>query len=471
MRCLAVGLLTAVFYVNISTYVHTSQQIQNLIKRAFPEATCIIVISQIPISNLKLKFPVIRITNVKSLQNIQPSNCHNILLLSTPEKNKSVENIMLKLLSKKILLPLDKLLIISANPRGIGKKLIGSFSSTIVIKLSKTGPQIYSQHIQNLQGDVDLKARGDVYDLPNLFKSGINSIKGSNMRLGTFAFPPSIIFDEKNERFEGLDIDIARIYAEYLKLNLKIIEPADGLLWGAPTNDSRLHTGNTGMIVHGEVDIGVANYFLMHSYLPYAKYIYPHDYDTFGALAPPRKRLAKWKSLIVPFKPTTWLIIFTFVIFCYIAILSISKTYKRVVSKPVGILDGYVNAATYNIQALFGSSASNNASPESLKVYISLLWAAYFFVGIYYKSSLLANLAAPLFEPPIETFEDAYQLGLSVVSTGDSFLRSFEESSDPIMQALAERFYVSIDMDQIANDIANDKIIFMESSESLKVKI
>ncbi|KAK2723886.1 hypothetical protein QYM36_002295 [Artemia franciscana] len=443
-------------------------QLNLKIQSAFSDMNCIVFVDEGSKLSLKLNNPVIKITNKEILKQMNRRKCPNVVV-ATP--NISVlDDVFLKLHEKKVILSTDRILIITWSKKTINKRLLEKFIKISVFTIKDYRLRIFSQVTLNLQGSTKLRPVLNSSQLESQLFDNTLDLENSTFRVGTFHFPPSIVYSEKTDSYSGIDVEIAKFYSFALRTNLRFQQPTDGEMWGRATNDSRIYTGNTGLVYWGTVDAGIAGYFLMLERSVYVDFTYPHAFDIFSAIVPPRMMLPQWQNFLSPLNATVWAGILVLVFMCTGILITLIKLYRLFNKDNLGFLEHPLNSAIYNLQALLANAASIDGIKKwHIKTFVAFLWAAYFFITASYRANLLAQLATPLYQPPMDTFQKIYESGLPIVSTGDEFREKMRQSNLSAIRGLANNYMNSYDIPGTIKDVNDRKLVYMGAKYGLLV--
>ncbi|XP_063850046.1 glutamate receptor ionotropic, kainate 4-like [Scylla paramamosain] len=103
----------------------------------------------------------------------------------------------------------------------------------------------------------------------NVFRDKLSDLRGHQMRVVTFHFPPRIFMEEDEDRASpvmyGVDIEVVRALTEALNFTVDFRRPSDGEMWGWE-QDNGSWTGLMGDLQRRKADIGVADLYIMEHY-------------------------------------------------------------------------------------------------------------------------------------------------------------------------------------------------------------
>ncbi|XP_068202882.1 glutamate receptor ionotropic, delta-2-like [Palaemon carinicauda] len=228
----------------------------------------------------------------------------------------------------------------------------------------------------------------------------------------------------------GIDVMILEALASTLNFTFHIVTPEDGS-WGLPQADGSV-TGMIGMVARREADvalsvIGVNE--LRARVIDYTDYYYQGTLGIFSR-APKEKNRAL--AVLAPFTLEVWMYIITSILLVGPLLRLLSETsYRLLQTVPSASLQGF----SFNLFRNFVVQGNQIASahwPERLIFYFWYLFCL--ILSALYSGMLIAVLAIPAFETPINALEElpkavqnGFTLGVMKDSTNEMIFKEAKE--------------------------------------------
>ncbi|KAK2722455.1 hypothetical protein QYM36_002854 [Artemia franciscana] len=248
------------------------------------------------------------------------------------------------------------------------------------------------------------------------------------------------IFNNGKNGYKGQDARTVQLFAESLKmqLNTKLLD--DDVLWGKRLPNGT-YTGQKGLIVRGEMDIGATSNWPNDIEISKRDMIYPHILDEICLLSRAPGEVPKWYALIMPFKDIMWAVVVLLVILGGALMVAFAWTYKLAVGTSRAWLD-WKKAFFYNIGALLRIPQIIDRSRWHLRVYITTLWLQYFFLTTIYIATLVSLISVPIVSPPLETIKDALTNGPKPFFGIQSLYHMYLNSTNPFVQESLKNYEI-----------------------------
>ncbi|KAJ4443941.1 hypothetical protein ANN_05730 [Periplaneta americana] len=144
-------------------------------------------------------------------------------------------------------------------------------------------------------------------------KTGLK-FTGCTLTIGTFEYAPVVMDVESQNNVStvykgGTEVFLTRIIAEKMNMSLVVLNPpADGWRWGFETNGK--WTGVTGMLINGECDTVMGNWYYRCHLVEEVECITQHNMDDTRWFVPCAKPYPRWLSITRVFQPSLWLSFF-----------------------------------------------------------------------------------------------------------------------------------------------------------------
>ncbi|KAK4308281.1 hypothetical protein Pmani_020034 [Petrolisthes manimaculis] len=246
----------------------------------------------------------------------------------------------------------------------------------------------------------------------DLFPDKLADFRGAVLKTSTFEFPPSIMYHHDDNgtllyRY-GEDVAIIQNLARALNFNVKFNEPADGYKWGININGSG--TGMTGELLRDEVDMGVANLFLMgvrHEILTLSA---PFSHEGLCFMASVEPPVPRWQAPYFPFHPWTWLAILVGIIL-FGPILCLVGFFSGQWGDEVSSLAKLGFSWYYAFGLLIREPQVSVPRMNSTRVFVLFLWLYSMIITIAYSTNLTAFLLVLKVAASMETIKELYESG------------------------------------------------------------
>ncbi|XP_061175638.1 glutamate receptor ionotropic, kainate 2-like [Saccostrea echinata] len=202
--------------------------------------------------------------------------------------------------------------------------------------------------------------------------------------------------------YYGFCYDILSDFAETFNFRYQSVDAIDGL-FGNPTEDGLNATGMVGMVMRGEVDIGVAPFAVTATRDRVIDYVLPFQEDGVGILMKRVENKAdKFFRVFLPLDYTSWLgiilaTVMTSCILYYIAKLSPQSSPGDLpLSRNVWLIVGTV----------YGQDDGTRPSFESGRIILGFWWVFTILITASYTANLAAFFTISLAKPPVKNLEE-----------------------------------------------------------------
>ncbi|EAT48972.1 AAEL000047-PA [Aedes aegypti] len=197
-------------------------------------------------------------------------------------------------------------------------------------------------------------------------------------------------------------------------------------------------TGNgiVGTITERRADVGVGSLLTWHTSHQFMGFTATIRKVSVCGIAPRPRLIPPWQTVILAFKPEVWLCIAISIVCCIGAYALMAGFENQVQTKGLGW-------NTMNVIAVFlfqGADILYRTMPECI---LSIALIAFtinlgnIFVG---KNASLKTF--PLFEPPIDTYEDIASRDVIWTQTHEAWIQSLLFSQNPVVQKVVSNFRV-----------------------------
>ncbi|XP_066973634.1 ionotropic receptor 21a-like isoform X2 [Macrobrachium rosenbergii] len=343
--------------------------------------------------------------------------------------------------------------------------------------------ELWSHHLfrQDISEKVYLMERwdqGGPQRNADLFPDKLSDFHRSELTAVTFEHPPSIIqvphegdSGSEGHHYDGIDIRLLRLLSDALNFRLKIVNPSDGGKWGSPNEDGSW-SGLTGDLTQRKAHMGVANLFILTSYLQVVDMTVAYDVEAGCFITPLPEDLPQWVALVYPFSREVWIFILIFLFLGTPVLCAMSRMANHWLEDVSSWGTNLYQITFYGMGIFFGQGMPQEPQGNVTRIYF-IMWVWYgLLITVVYKSSLTAFLTIPLEQPPIDTLE---QLTLSTLpawgSTGITFKKMLQESPDPLVQSLADRYHPVSGTKEGIMLTAQKKYAMMENRQYLEYMI
>ncbi|XP_059093916.1 uncharacterized protein LOC131888963 [Tigriopus californicus] len=226
----------------------------------------------------------------------------------------------------------------------------------------------------------------------------------------------------------GLDIDLVRILAQKLKMNLEMfefdswidIDPQTGALGGS-----------VGLVMNGTYDMVVGNLPFPVGVIKKSTNLttFIYDLDIKMTTAKPRP-LTPLLNVIRPFSPTIWMTSFGTIIFCGMVFALKSRSHK-IRSQVI---------LWWMLGVLLSQSRSSKGLRRAKVHLIMVVWMFFTFcLKHFYECNFRANLIAVDYEPTIDSIPDLVKLGRRLyIPSGTQFQDMLDGYPDPNFKFLGQ---------------------------------
>ncbi|KAK4308272.1 hypothetical protein Pmani_020025 [Petrolisthes manimaculis] len=276
-----------------------------------------------------------------------------------------------------------------------------------------------------------------------LFPDKLTDLQGAILKVSTFELAPSIMYYRTENgsllyRY-GEDVFLTETLASVLNFRLHYAEPADGELWGKKVNGS--WKGMNGELGRGDVDIGIANFFISLANLEVLDFTAPYKAEMTCFMARTDPLLPRWQSLAFPFHPWTWLAIFVGLI------LSGPILFVLATAGGADERDRLGSSWQYTFGMHFREPQIVEPRLNTTRVFVLFLWLYTMVLTLEYSSNLTAFLLVQKAPASLQTIREVHDSGLQVAALGYIFNFSLASSVDPYLRGLTKvyRAYPSED--------------------------
>ncbi|XP_065582105.1 uncharacterized protein LOC136041379 [Artemia franciscana] len=288
--------------------------------------------------------------------------------------------------------------------------------------------------------DSDMQVRVTFLALEKIFETRLKDLRGSVVLVNTWELPPFVVPIEEQgaTKYYGPDQQTILVYAEKYNFTIEYVLPSnESAKWGTYTNDSKIFSGQKGLIARGEVHLGAAGNWAYGIPEKYRDIVYPHLYDEVVFMAPPAIRKPYWYAFVLPFHYTLWAAI----AFCICVGGLIHWTIAKLCFINTHRWQNIGFSALYNFGAIVGTTMPTDHSPAPTRLFNLSRLLAYFFLTAAFTSSIISYLSVPLIEEPINSIKQVAESRLSLTGIAD-YYNYFKASVDPYMDKIMQGYNI-----------------------------
>ncbi len=144
-------------------------------------------------------------------------------------------------------------------------------------------------------------------EMSALYPRDLIDFSGKIFRAAAFNFPPYSILDFKNNKFDGIEYNIANEAAKSLNMIMEVHNPADGYNWGFEKEPGKF-TGVVGEVQFELADICWGHLFIYGRRLKIMDFSQWYFIDKTCVMVPTSKETtSKVFKTLEPFQLTTWI--------------------------------------------------------------------------------------------------------------------------------------------------------------------
>jgi hypothetical protein len=257
------------------------------------------------------------------------------------------------------------------------------------------------------------------------------NINASTMRIEPFVF----IYNETSSDarcIDGVECRLFSLIMDKLNMTFQLKLPGEEM-WGDKLENGSW-TGMKGHLIENISDIAFGAFFLYTELCDVFECSVPYFENYYVWHLPRAKEVAKWKSLFLVFKLTTWL---AFIAACVAVVLLLWRMARSSRADP-SETSTYANIGQCSSSVwavLLGVSVPEMPRTARLRV-LFLLWLFYcLHINIFYLTRLTTFLIQPGFEHQIQNVEELVE---SDVEYGfhNGFDKYFKDSTDEILSKM-----------------------------------
>ncbi|XP_063874183.1 ionotropic receptor 93a-like [Scylla paramamosain] len=278
-----------------------------------------------------------------------------------------------------------------------------------------------------------------------LFPDKTRNLWGATLNVGTFNFPPAVIYRRENNGSEGHwygdNIFLAEAVGDVLNFSLRYRRPPAGEFWGKLTVNGSWD-GLVGMLARGEADIVLANLFVANvkGRTKFQEYTFPHGQVETCFMVKKPSPLPRWQSVSLPYTLEVWLAVMGVILLAgpllhTLAYSSVSRDGDKLACRSLPYLSLYTLAMHFRV--------SQTVLPlrTSLQVFVVFLWVHIIIVTVAYSANLTAFLTVERIPEGITSLKQLYDSKLFVYGIGGPFFAdNMAESGNEYVRGLVSRF-------------------------------
>ncbi|XP_062613157.1 uncharacterized protein LOC134274897 [Saccostrea cucullata] len=202
--------------------------------------------------------------------------------------------------------------------------------------------------------------------------------------------------------YYGFCYDILRDFAETFNFRYQSVDAIDGL-YGNPTDDGLNATGMVGMVMRGEVDIGVAPFALTAKRDRVIDYVIPFQEDGVGILMKKVENKAdKFFRIFLPLDYTSWLGIIVATVMTSYILYFIAKFSPQSSPRDLPLSSNF----WLIVGTVYGQDDGTRPTFESGRIILGFWWVFTILITASYTANLAAFLTISLAKPPVKNLEE-----------------------------------------------------------------
>lgn len=227
-----------------------------------------------------------------------------------------------------------------------------------------------------------------------------------------FIIQPKLVTDRNDVNFtKGIEILILKTIANVANFTIVYSLSDKEQDWGY-LGRNRSSTGMMRSILDEEVDIGIGALAPMLNRHQYFDTSVPYLFDSTTWCIPHSSPLPKWKSLLIVFQSTTWILLFTSYFFITFAMKLLSLNNQK---QTPTYYKSVTSTLLVNFAILLGLTVKTLPKPTKIRLLLILWVLVSLNLNSAYQSSLISVLTQPNYEKQIEEFDELiqkYNIGL-----------------------------------------------------------
>jgi len=289
------------------------------------------------------------------------------------------------------------------------------------------------------------------------------SLKGTVLRAMTFNASPSTFLDA-NGKWSGYESKIMKTISDNLGTSLDITNPPNGEKWGEKKEDGSFN-GIVGELQFERADVGWANLFIKTDRKEVIDFTEPYRTDPVCFMYRKPPPAPQWMAVMSPLDIYTWIGTFGGIIFVSLFLSALTKwdftkdkfiLYSQSLPMVFGTLIDVSDRRLIKLKSI------------SSRIFIGIWLLVAIVIETGYKGMLISVMTLPIKPVLIDTIQELGDFPLPVASFGDTFFKIVNESSDPSMQKMAQKYQVHYNFGQAAVDLNDSKVVLGESLLRLK---
>jgi len=283
------------------------------------------------------------------------------------------------------------------------------------------------------------------------------------LRAMTFNASPSTFLDA-NGKWSGYESKIMKTISDNLGTSLDITNPPNGEKWGEKKEDGSFN-GIVGELQFERADVGWANLFIKTDRKEVIDFTEPYRTDPVCFMYRKPPPAPQWMAVMSPLDIYTWIGTFGGIIFVSLFLSALTKwdftkdkfiLYSQSLPMVFGTLIDVSDRRLIKLKSI------------SSRIFIGIWLLVAIVIETGYKGMLISVMTLPIKPVLIDTIQELGDFPLPVASFGDTFFKIVNESSDPSMQKMAQKYQVHYNFGQAAVDLNASKVVLGESLLRLK---
>ncbi|XP_019919298.3 glutamate receptor ionotropic, kainate 2 [Magallana gigas] len=238
-----------------------------------------------------------------------------------------------------------------------------------------------------------------------LFKNKFRDFGNRVLKVASVPNAPYVMKGTKENGetyYYGFCYDILEDYAKAFNFRYESVD-GDGGLFGNPTEDGLNASGMVGMVMRGEVDIGVAPFAVTATREQVIDYVLPYQEDGVGILMKRvENKVQKFFRIFLPLHYTTWwavvvaTVVAAYVLYVAAKLSPESKERELQLGHNIWLIVGTV----------YGQDDGQRPSFGAGRIILGFWWVFTILITASYTANLAAFLTISLAKPPVKNLEE-----------------------------------------------------------------
>ena len=307
----------------------------------------------------------------------------------------------------------------------------------------------------------------------NLFPNRFIDFENSVVRVATFDRPPAVmyIYDANGNIVKrlGIEMNLMSVLQKFFNFKVEYLEVKKNEMWGYELANGTW-VGMIGALAYDSADVGAGNFFVEINRYDFVSYTSPFKSEQGCFATPAPTRLPRWTSPILPFTMETWV---SFAVAYFVGILVLKFISGMSYCAESSNYSSWSYDMLYMVACFTVRSPSRAPTHSPTRIYVATFWAFAITMSTAYAANLIAVLTTVQKTPPITTFKELRDSGLTI--WGSPFWRTqFAPSTDEDVRSFGPRLqhtYSMEDIDNVFKEIEKGKYAFIDNNNFLDLYI